>query len=153
VSWCVSPWVYPVWDSLCLLDLIISFSTLGKFSTIISSKIFSYPLFFFSSSGTPIFESWCVWYCPRGLWDCPQFFSFFLLYSALQKIFPSFYLPGHKLICSSASDILLLIPSRVFLISVIVLFDSVCLFFNSSRSLLIGSYISSILLSRFLLLL
>ena len=22
VSWCVSPWVYPIWDSLCLLDLI-----------------------------------------------------------------------------------------------------------------------------------
>ena len=34
----------------------------------------------------------------------------------------------------SASDILLLIPSRVFLILVIVLFVSVCLFFNSSRS-------------------
>ena len=30
----------------------ISFSMLGNFSTIISSKIFSYP-FFFSSSGTP----------------------------------------------------------------------------------------------------
>ena len=22
VSWCVSPWVYPVWDSVCLMDLI-----------------------------------------------------------------------------------------------------------------------------------
>ena len=22
VSWCVSPWIYPAWDSLCLLDLI-----------------------------------------------------------------------------------------------------------------------------------
>ena len=31
----------------------ISFSMLGKFSTIISSKIFSYPLFSPSSSGTP----------------------------------------------------------------------------------------------------
>ena len=36
VSWCVSPWVYPVWDSLCLLDL-IDYFLLGKFSTIISS--------------------------------------------------------------------------------------------------------------------
>ena len=34
--------------------LTISFSMLGKFSTIISSKIFSYPFFFCSSSGTPI---------------------------------------------------------------------------------------------------
>ena len=34
--------------------LTISFSMLGKISTIISSKIFSYPLFLSSSSGTPI---------------------------------------------------------------------------------------------------
>ena len=54
-------------------------------------------------------------------------------------------------ICSYASDILLLIPSRVFLISVIVLFVSVCLFFNLSRSLLIESCIFSILFSRFLI--
>ena len=47
ISMClgVSPWVYPVWDSLCLLDLTISFFMLGKFSTIISSKIFSYLYF------------------------------------------------------------------------------------------------------------
>ena len=41
-------------------------------------------------------------------------------------------LSSSSLIHSSASDILLLIPSAVFLISVIVLFVSVCLFFNSS---------------------
>ena len=29
----------------------------------------------------------------RGLWDYPQFFSIFLLYSALQKLFPPFFLP------------------------------------------------------------
>ena len=44
-------------------------------------------------------------------------------------------LSSSSLIRSSVSDILLLIPSRVFLISAIVLFVSVCLFFNSSRSL------------------
>ena len=33
------------------LDLIISFSMLGKFSTIISSKNFSYPFFFLSVEG------------------------------------------------------------------------------------------------------
>jgi len=42
-----------------------------------------------------------------------------------------------SLIHSCASDILLLIPSRVFLISEIVLLVSVCLFFNSSKFLLI----------------
>ena len=41
--------------------------------------------------------------------------------------------------------------SRVFLISVIVLFVSVCLFFNSCRSLLIDSWIFSILFSSFFL--
>ena len=74
--------------------LTISFSMLGKFSTINSSRIFSYP-FFFSSSESPIILMLVVWYCPRGLWDHPQFFSFFLLYSALQNLFPSFYLPDH----------------------------------------------------------
>ena len=55
MSWHVFPWVYPVWDSLCLLDLTDYFLFhVGKFSTIISSKIFSYPFFFSSSSGTPI---------------------------------------------------------------------------------------------------
>jgi len=47
------------------------------------------------------------------------------------------------------SDIPLSIPSRVFLISVTVLFVSVCLFLNSSRSLLIDSCFFSILFSRF----
>ena len=50
MSWHVSPWVYPVWDSLSLLDLTISFSMLGKFSTIISSKFFLYPYFFSSAA-------------------------------------------------------------------------------------------------------
>ena len=36
--------------------LTISFSMLGKFSTIISSNIFSYLFFFSSSSGTPIIQ-------------------------------------------------------------------------------------------------
>ena len=51
----VSPWVYPVWDSLCLLDLIGYF--LFHVEEILNynlSKIFSYPFFFSSSSVTPI---------------------------------------------------------------------------------------------------
>ena len=39
--------------------LTISFPMLGKFSNIISLKIFSVP-FFFSSSGAPITQYWCV---------------------------------------------------------------------------------------------
>ena len=60
-------------------------------------------------------------------------------------------LSSTSLIHSSASDVLLLIFSRVFLISVIVLFVSVCLFFNSFGSLLSDCYIFSILFSRFLI--
>ena len=37
----------------CWTSLTVSFPMLGKFSTIISSKIFSYPFFFSSSSETP----------------------------------------------------------------------------------------------------
>ena len=102
----------------CWTWLTISFSMLGKFTTIISLKIFSYPFFFSSSSGTPI-----IWMLVHLIWSqrslrlC-QLFLFFLLYSALQKLFLPFYLPTHWFIL--LSDILLLIPSREFLISVIV---------------------------------
>ena len=80
------------------------------------------------------------------------------LSSVLFILFTSFYSSGviftilssNSLIHSSDSDILLLIPSRVFLISVIV-FVSANVFFNSSRSLLIDYCIFSTLLSRFLI--
>ena len=72
----------------------ISISMLGKFSTIISSKFFSYPLFFSSSSGIPIRMLVHMILSQRSL-KLPQFFSFFLLYSALQKLFPPFYIPAH----------------------------------------------------------
>ena len=52
----LSPWVYPVWDSLLLLDLTISFTMLEEFSTIISSKFFSYPFFYSFSSETLIIQ-------------------------------------------------------------------------------------------------
>jgi len=51
--------------------LAISVYMLGKFSTLISSKIFSYPFFLFSSSGTPIIRMLVIG--PRGLWNYPQF--------------------------------------------------------------------------------
>ena len=74
------------------LHWLFPFPCWGNF--IISSKIFSNP-FFFSSSGTPIILMLVHLNCLRGLWDYPQFFLFFLLYSALQKLFPPFYLPAH----------------------------------------------------------
>ena len=145
--WCVSPWIYPLCASWTWLTT--SFSMLGKISTVISSKIFSYP-FFFSSSGTPIILMLvCLILSQRSLRLSSVLFILFTLFCSSKVI--STILSSSSLIRSSTSDILLLIPARVFLISVIVLFVSVCLFFNSSRSLLIDSYIFSILLSRFLL--
>ena len=82
-----------------LLEFDWLFPLLGKISTIISlPNFFSFIFFYSSFSWTPIFECWHIWYCPRGLWDCPQLFSFFLLYSALQQLFILFYLPAYLLI-------------------------------------------------------
>ena len=130
--------------------LTISFSMLGKFSTIISSKIFSYSFFFFYSSWTPII--WMLEHLilsQRSLRLSSVLFILFTLFCSSKVI--STILSSCSLIHSSALDILLLIPSRVFLISVIVLFVYVCLFFNY-RSLLIDSCIFLILFSRFLFL-
>src|SRR5574337_1084348 len=85
----------------------------------------------------------------RSLRLCSALFILFTLFGSSEVI--STILSSSSLICSSASDILLLIPSRVFLTSVIVLFVSVCLFFHSSRFLLIESCIFSTLFSRFLI--
>ena len=68
----------------------ISFPILGKFSTIISSNIFSCPFLLSSSSGTPMIQMVKCLTFPRGLWGCPDFFLFFFLY-----LFPPFYIPAH----------------------------------------------------------
>ena len=92
---------------------------------------FSHTLSFSLLLGPLLFYCRCIWYCPRGFWDYPQFFFFFILFTLFcswEVI--STILSSSSLICSSASDILLLIPSRAFSISVTVLFVSLCLFFN-----------------------
>ena len=121
MSWGVLPWVYPVWDSLGFLDLGGYFlPILGKFSMIISSSIFLWP-FFLSSSGTLMIQMLgCLILSQRSL-RLSSFllilFSFFLSASFISTI-----VSATSLILSSASVILLLVPSRVFLISVIALF-------------------------------
>ena len=130
--------------------VIISFPILGKFSTIISSSIFSWSFFLSSSSGTPYNANVCAFDMVPEVSETSlsSFHSFTLFYSS-EVI--STILSSSSLIHPSASDILLLIPSRVILISVIVLFVSVCLFFNSSRSLLTDSGILSIFFQGFLI--
>ena len=149
MSWHVSSWVYPVWDSLHLLDLIDYFLFhVGQIFNYSLFKNFLLPflfLFFFwdpYNSNVVAFDI-----VPEVCETILRFFSTFLCYSDLQKLFPPLYLPAHWFI------LLLQIFCywfllEYFLISVIVLFVSVCLFFNPSRSLLIDSCIFSILFSR-----
>jgi len=107
---------------------------LGQFSTIIISKIFSDPFFFSSSSGTPI-----IWMLMQLLFDQMSLrlsFIHFILFPLLcSSAVISTILPSNLLIYCSASVILLLIPSWVFLISVIVLFECVNWFLHFLHSI------------------
>ena len=120
--WGVSPWVYPVGDSLCFLGLGDYFLPhLGKFSTIISSSIFSWSFFLSSSSGTPItrmLEHFIL------SWRSLRLSSFLLIHFSffISDSFISTFLSSISLILSSTSIILLFVASRVFLISFIALF-------------------------------
>ena len=100
----------------------ISFPILGKFSTIISSSIFSWPFFLSSSSGAPMIRMLGSLTLSQRSLMLSSFllilFSFFLSASFIYTI-----LSTTSLILSSTSGILLLVPSRVFLISVIALFS------------------------------
>ena len=113
-------------------------------------KNFLIPFLFFSSSGTPIILMLVrlIW-SQRSLRLSSVIIILFSLFCSSEVTFT--ILSSSSLIRSSASDILLVIPFRVFLISVIVLFVSVYLFFNSYRSLLIDSCIFFVLFSRFLI--
>ena len=73
----------------------ISFPMLGKFSTIISSNIFSDPFFFSSSSRTPIIRILvCLELSQRSLRLSSILFILFF-YSAPRQVFPPFCLTAH----------------------------------------------------------
>ena len=75
--------------------LTISFSMLGKFSALISSKNFSYPFFFSSSSGTPIIQMLVHFtLCQRSLRLSSVLFILLTLFCSAE-LFPPFYLPAH----------------------------------------------------------
>ena len=134
MSWCVSPYIYLVWDSLCFLDLI------GYFLSHIR-EVFNYNfLKYFLSPFLFLFFFWDPYNSNGAFHVVPEFsktvLNSFLLFSLFcSEVVISTILSSSSLI-RSASVILLLIPSRVFLISFIVLFIIVCLLFSSSRSLL-----------------
>ena len=146
----INPSVYPVWDSLHLLDLIDYFLFhVGEIFNHNLFKIFLIPFLFLFFFWDPYNSNGCAFdIVPEVCEMILSSFHSFSLFCSSEVI--STVLSSSSLIHSFASDILLLISSRVFSISVVVLFVSVCLFFNSSRSLLINSCIFSNLFSRFL---
>ena len=116
----VSPWVYPVWDSLGFLDLGDYF--LPHFREVFNYYLLNYFLMVFLF----VFFFWDSYDSNVGAFNIvPQvsevvlisFYSFFLSVSFISTI-----LSSTSLILSSASVILLLVPSRVLLSSAIALF-------------------------------
>ena len=132
----VSPWVYPVWDSFCLLDLIDNFlfnagevfnynlfknflcqTTWMEFLKKKKKKLIPFPFLFFWDPYNSNFGAFDI--VPVSLRLSSVLFILFTLFCFSEVI--SNILSSSSLICSSASDILLLIPFRIFLILVIVL--------------------------------
>ena len=74
----------------------IFFPILGKFSALISSSIFAWPLFFYSSSGNLMTQMLgCFALSQKALRFSSFLFLFFLLFSSLFHLFPQFYLLPH----------------------------------------------------------
>ena len=92
---CISLWVYPVWDCLGFLDLgAISFPIVGEFSAIISSHIFSYPLFlFFWNANNLNFGAFII--VPEV---SETVLYSYISFSAPQQLFLLFCLPAHLFI-------------------------------------------------------
>ena len=114
MSWGVSPWVYPVWDSLGFLDLGDCF--LPHLRDVFNYYLLKYFLMIFLC----VFFFWDSYDSNIGVFNIvPEasevilisFNSFFLF---LSVSFTSTILSSTSLILSSASVILLLLPSRVF---------------------------------------
>ena len=114
VPWHVSPWIYPVWDSLRFLDLTDYF--LSHIREVFNYNLFKYflsPLLFLFFFWDPYNSNVGVFNVVPGVSETVlnSFHSFFLICSALVI---SIILSSMSLIRSSASVILLLIPSREF---------------------------------------
>ena len=120
MSQCVSPWFYPVWDSLHLLDLIDYFLFhVGQIFNYSLFKNFLIPFLFLFFCYPIIRMLVCFILSQRSLRLSSVCFILLTSFCSSEVIYT--ILSSSSLIHSSASDILLLIPSRVFLISVIVL--------------------------------
>ena len=132
MSWYAFPWVYPVWDSLYFLDL-------GDYFLSHVKGFFYYnPLKYFLISFLFLLFFWSPYNSNVGALNViPEvlisFYSFFFLLLCFSF---STILFSSTLLHSSSSFILPLVPSKILLISVNVMFTADCLFFNSSMPLL-----------------
>ena len=75
--------------------VIISFPILGKFSTIISSSIFSWSFFLSSSSGTPMIRMLGGLTLSQSSLRLSSFLLIHFYFFSLLHLFPPFYLPPH----------------------------------------------------------
>ena len=121
MSWGLLPWVYPVWDSLGFLDLDGYF--LPHFREVFNYYLLRYILipFLFVFFFWVIYDSnvWVFNIAPEVSEVVFISFNSFLFFPLC---FIYFHHSSTSLILSSASVTLLLITSRVLLISVIALF-------------------------------
>ena len=114
MCWGVSPWVYPVWDSLGFLDL-------GNYFLPHFREVFNYYLLkYFLMVFLFVFFFWDSYDSNVGAFDIVPEVSEVVLnslnYFFLSASFISTILSSTLLILFYASFILLLVPSRVFLI-------------------------------------
>ena len=115
MSWCVSPWVYPVWDSLVFLDL-------GDYFLPHFREVFNYYLLkYFLMVCLSVFFFWDSYNSNVGAFHIVLEVSEIVLISFnsflffLSDSFISTVLSSTSLILSSASIILLFVASRVFI--------------------------------------
>ena len=121
MSWCTHPWVYPAWGSVYFLDLVDYFlSHVREISSLqlMSSSIFL-GSFLSSPSGTPIMRILVhLMLSQRSLMLSSFFVCFYSFFYILFSGSISIILSPRSFIHSSASVILLLIPSSVLFISI-----------------------------------
>ena len=125
-DWLISLWVYFLCVSLSVWTwMAISFPMLGNFLTIISTSIFSYPLFFPYSPGTLMIWMFVHLMQSQEPLRLSSFFfnPFFFILLCFSYFHPS------SCICFSASVIMLLVSSRVSFVSFCCLLLIVCSLF------------------------
>uniref|UniRef100_A0A4X1WB81 Uncharacterized protein n=1 Tax=Sus scrofa TaxID=9823 RepID=A0A4X1WB81_PIG len=92
---------FNLFGALCAFCILISVSfRFGKFSTIISSNIFSIPFSFSSPSGTPIMCIFVFFVLSHRSLILLSCFSFGFLSAVVIECFPLFYLPSPSLFWS-----------------------------------------------------